>query len=263
MVIYKTTNLINGKYYIGKDEKNDPKYLGSGTILNRAIKKYGRDNFKKEILEKCETRNELNEREKYWIKELSGTSVGYNIALGGNGGDTYSMNPNLDSIREKFKGENNHFYGKTHTDETKHKIKHSKIGKPSWNSGKNDIYSDETLKKMSEARSGLTGENSSRYIHIDKNELSKILKNNTIKETADHFNVSVSCIRKKISEYNFIITKKSGNFEKPLSKKIISKIIELRKSGKTIIEIADTVCIGRNKIKKVLIENGISTKRIK
>ena len=41
MIVYKTTNLINGKIYIGKDMKNNPNYLGSGTILRRAIKKYG------------------------------------------------------------------------------------------------------------------------------------------------------------------------------------------------------------------------------
>ena len=41
MIIYKTTNLINGKFYIGKDSKNDPNYLGSGKILKKAFKKYG------------------------------------------------------------------------------------------------------------------------------------------------------------------------------------------------------------------------------
>ena len=39
MVIYKTTNLINGKYYIGKDIHNNPKYLGSGIALRKAIEK--------------------------------------------------------------------------------------------------------------------------------------------------------------------------------------------------------------------------------
>jgi len=44
MIIYKTTNLINGKYYIGKDKYNNPSYLGSGFILYQAIKKYGKEN---------------------------------------------------------------------------------------------------------------------------------------------------------------------------------------------------------------------------
>lgn len=49
-VIYRTTNLINGKWYIGIDVNNDPKYLGDGIALRRDIKKYGRKKFRKEIL---------------------------------------------------------------------------------------------------------------------------------------------------------------------------------------------------------------------
>ncbi len=92
MIIYKTTNSINGKFYIGKDSFNDPTYLGSGVILKRSIKKYGIENFRKEILEYCSSREKLDEREVYWIKELKSTdrNVGYNIAIGGTGGDTYT-----------------------------------------------------------------------------------------------------------------------------------------------------------------------------
>ena len=52
-IIYKTTNLINGKIYVGSDISNIPSYLGSGKILKCAIKKYGKDNFQKEILDIC------------------------------------------------------------------------------------------------------------------------------------------------------------------------------------------------------------------
>lgn len=47
MIIYKTTNKINGKIYVGLDTKNNPKYLGSGKIIKFAIKKYGKENFEK------------------------------------------------------------------------------------------------------------------------------------------------------------------------------------------------------------------------
>jgi len=92
MIVYKTTNLVNGKIYVGKDVRNDPSYLGSGFLLKQSIEKYGKKNFIKEILEVCSTNAELNEREKYWISTLQSSvrGVGYNIAEGGSGGDTFT-----------------------------------------------------------------------------------------------------------------------------------------------------------------------------
>lgn len=51
MVIYKITNTINGKIYIGKQSNRNKKYMGSGKWIKRAIKKYGRSNFIKEIID--------------------------------------------------------------------------------------------------------------------------------------------------------------------------------------------------------------------
>lgn len=67
MVIYQTINLINGKKYIGKDKNNNPNYIGSGVSLKLAIKKYGKENFKKEILEYCNNINHLIKQEEYWL----------------------------------------------------------------------------------------------------------------------------------------------------------------------------------------------------
>lgn len=90
--IYKTTNLVNGKIYIGqhKSDKFDESYLGSGILLNKAILKYGVECFRQEILEVCYSKNELNEREIYWIEYYNSTNVeiGYNMTRGGDGGDT-------------------------------------------------------------------------------------------------------------------------------------------------------------------------------
>lgn len=63
MVIYKTTNLVNGMIYIGKKSQDYDTYLGSGLLLKRAIAKYGKDNFKKEIIDTAQTIDELNEKE--------------------------------------------------------------------------------------------------------------------------------------------------------------------------------------------------------
>lgn len=91
--IYKTTNLINNKIYIGKRVKSkfDINYCGSGKILKLAFAKYGKENFICEALEWCGCPEELNERECHWIKLLDARNpnVGYNIARGGNGGDIY------------------------------------------------------------------------------------------------------------------------------------------------------------------------------
>jgi predicted DNA-binding protein YlxM (UPF0122 family) len=87
MVIYKTTNLVNGKIYIGQDSKNNPKYLGSGVILLKAIKKYGKINFKKEIIDEAFSFDELNRKEVFWINEYDSMNQkrGYNVSFGGYG----------------------------------------------------------------------------------------------------------------------------------------------------------------------------------
>ena len=100
MIIYKATNLINGKYYIGKTKNSLESRIKShkaastkkDLVFYRAINKYGFDNFKWEILIECQNLDELNEVEKKYISE---NGDGYNIAKGGDGGDTISNHPNL------------------------------------------------------------------------------------------------------------------------------------------------------------------------
>ena len=86
--IYKTTNLVNNKVYIGQHKalEKDNSYLGSGKILKQAIQKYGKGNFTNEILEWCENQDELDSKEIYYIKlyKDKGCEL-YNIAKGGQG----------------------------------------------------------------------------------------------------------------------------------------------------------------------------------
>ena len=90
--IYLTINKINGKTYIGqkklyKKAWNEDKYLGSGKKLKCAIKHYGKENFEKHLIQFCSSRDELNEREIFWIAEYRNRGKAeYNIAAGGNGG---------------------------------------------------------------------------------------------------------------------------------------------------------------------------------
>jgi hypothetical protein len=88
--IYKTINLVNGKYYYGKHQTtnvNDD-YLGSGLLIGRAIKKYGIDNFKKTVLYIFDNEQDMNNKESELITEgVVCDSNNYNIALGGQGGN--------------------------------------------------------------------------------------------------------------------------------------------------------------------------------
>lgn len=93
-LIYKITNTINNKIYIGKHKtmNKDDDYMGSGILLKRAQNLYGIKNFTKEILCECTCENELNEKEIVYITIYNSTNkeIGYNIACGGDGGDIKS-----------------------------------------------------------------------------------------------------------------------------------------------------------------------------
>lgn len=82
--------MVNGKKYIGQHKgKANDKYFGSGTTILKALKKYGKENFKKEILEFCATREEADQRERYWIQYYNAVEDDnfYNSQEGGQGGD--------------------------------------------------------------------------------------------------------------------------------------------------------------------------------
>ena len=89
--IYKITNLINEKKYIGKHKSAsfDKDYFGSGKIIKQAVKKEGKENFRIDIIEWCENKEQLNEAEKYWIKfyDAQKSEEYYNIASGGEGNE--------------------------------------------------------------------------------------------------------------------------------------------------------------------------------
>lgn len=111
MIIYKSTCLINNKIYIGKTKYELNKRIkqhinksnrGSNLLFHKAIKKYGFENFKWEVLEEFKNIDELNKFEIEVIKKLNATNpdTGYNIALGGNGGDTFTNNPRKKELTE-------------------------------------------------------------------------------------------------------------------------------------------------------------------
>ena len=88
-LIYKTTNTINGKFYIGKHKTKrlDDGYMGSGKILKHAISKYGIENFHKEILHVCKDETHMNLLEKILV--VPDIEINYNLCPGGRGGFGY------------------------------------------------------------------------------------------------------------------------------------------------------------------------------
>jgi group I intron endonuclease len=147
MFVYRVTNLINGKIYVGKSKNNDPKYFGSGPLIKNAILKYGLENFRKDILCECNTLSDLNEREVFWIEKLNTTNraVGYNLTKGGDGGDTFSSRSIISQniTREKLKEKNTNLTELT-------KEKHRQNTKKLW---KNSDFREKVLSKKKEVES--------------------------------------------------------------------------------------------------------------
>lgn len=98
MIVYKATNLVNNKIYIGlttgmlNDRKSKHKYdaenKNSNSVFHKAIRKYGWDNFKWEVIDRTRSKRKLVEKEIYWISQydsLIENGNGYNMTLGGDG----------------------------------------------------------------------------------------------------------------------------------------------------------------------------------
>ncbi|QJT71752.1 homing endonuclease [Shewanella phage Thanatos-1] len=86
--VYRIENLINGKQYIGAHSTDnfDDGYMGSGKLLLKAFKKYGKDKFRKTILRNFDNAKEMYRYERELVNEEWINSGNYNIKLGGAGG---------------------------------------------------------------------------------------------------------------------------------------------------------------------------------
>ena len=144
MIIYKITNKINGKIYIGKNKNDRDNYYGSGRLIKRTIKKYGINNFVRENIDFTTLISELNEKEQFWIDYYNSTNllIGYNISKGGDGGDNFTNNPNKEIIRKRYcerTGNKNGMFGRHHTPDALEKMclkkKGQGKGRSPWNKG--------------------------------------------------------------------------------------------------------------------------------
>jgi group I intron endonuclease len=176
-IVYRATNSVNGKVYIGQtvrtlkqrmmSHKQDAFNKHSSLYFHRALRKYGFYSFIWEVIEECPNESLLFEREIYWIAVYNSTNdeKGYNMSEGG-------FNPRL-------KGKRNGMYHRTHTDEVK--------------------------KRISVAHKNLyTCEKSYRWISIDSESLRKdyVEGNLTLEEMNIKYNCSGSTLIRRIKDLN-------------------------------------------------------------
>lgn len=282
MLIYKATCLVNNKIYIGQTRKSlntrisqhNKNVLKPVQLINRAIKKYGIENFKWEIIEKCNTFKELNEREIFWIKELDSRNplIGYNIAVGGTGRIRYLYVDNKDTldIINLYKDGNTLTYiSKKHSISlTKiqnllkenniklEKRKHSKKTLQEWSNKytkkPTDYFTEDIILKII----SLFNENYNKteianILNIDKKKLTYTLKKIKLKRNCTHNN---------IQKHNH------NGMNNPNYKILTSEIIfnikdDYTNSNLTVSDLSKKYSLGYKKIKNVLLENAVKIKK--
>jgi hypothetical protein len=171
--VYKTTNLINGKIYIGchKTENLNDDYLGSGAIIIKAIQKYGPENFKKEILYICEDSNAMFEMESELVNEhFVSDNTNYNIKLGGRGGFDYINSNNLnDCFRTARKAltlkyDSDPEFKKLQYDNAGLRMKqHHKDGKIRYDTFTGKKHTEETKLKIGKSNSKMVKDKNSQF----------------------------------------------------------------------------------------------------
>ena len=180
--VYMTTNLINGKKYIGQHKSCDfdNSYIGSGSYLTNAIKKYGRNNFKCELLQKAENKEALNNLEEQYIKKYDAVNSDefYNILPGGGNHE-----------RPDMLGANNHNHksrgGLSQSTKNKISLSHRQlyIDDPSREGTfKGKTHSKATRDKISAHRKNkIVVNDGTTLYYIDESELSEYLDNGYVK----------------------------------------------------------------------------------
>jgi group I intron endonuclease len=226
MIIYKATNLINGKQYIGQTIQSLAKrknshcaaYNTDWSLLKTAIQKYGKDNFRWEVIDTAQNIEELNSKEIFWISKLN-TMIpyGYNLDSGGKNKKlseqtkkkiskahqgkklTKEQKDKISKANKgRFIGESNPmfgvkkelhpWFGKAHTEESKQKMSFSHRQNP-------QSFSQEMRKERSNRAKGVN--NPKAKLNLEQvNEIKKLLKESKLqqKEIAKIFDINPSQI---------------------------------------------------------------------
>ena len=194
--IYKITNKLNNKIYIGKTKKTIPirfkshlsqakKYLElnkTSIPLYNAINKDGIDNFTIEEVEQCPI-DELSDRERYWIKELNtqNSNIGYNVCAGGEGdvgGPMFAGHHHSEATRQQMSadraGEKNSNYGNRWTQSNELRKKHSELSSGENNGMFGKTHTEQSKQKNSDwhkTHVQMTDGNEDVWVSIDDIQL--------------------------------------------------------------------------------------------
>jgi group I intron endonuclease len=201
-IVYKTTNLLTGQYYIGKHTQESDEfdgYFGSGIRLRRSIAKYGREHFVRETL------GEYHSDEQAYIAEIvilgnswETDSLCYNMSAGGYGlGKGFKM---TEETKHKMKSRRP---GYTHSEETRKKIGQAQVG------NKNHMFgatrSEEDKNKISKELSGkYVGEKNSRFKGYYITPFGEFT---TIKDAGSITTISKNTVREWCLNSNKVVTK--------------------------------------------------------
>lgn len=267
MYIYLLRNKINGKFYVGqttmppdrrlaehKYRGEHPKYHHLSAIAS-AIHKYGWEAFDQHVLEVCQTVDELNEAEDFWIKKYDSLAPnGYNLRHGGGSKGKVS-----DATKEKMRQAQ---LGKRHTPETRSKMGKNRIGVPlarehalkigqALKGTKRGPPSDAHRKAMSEAakrkmerggREAVSGENNGHAIltWAIVAEIRKDAADMSMADIAKKYNIAASHVSNILSNKTWKVPEKywttkerevaSGNSH-PLAKLDWSSVAEIRRQA--------------------------------
>ena len=236
--IYKITNKINGKVYIGQTKKTiEERFqehlkkakIHTNRYLYDAMNKYGYENFIVSQIEKCPDNN-LDEKEIFWIAfyQSNNKLYGYNMTAGGGGGNTWINNPYKKETSKRLSQANK---GKKHkmSNEWKQNITQSNKEKKTILINKNDLEKDiksfmsieDICKKYNfsrktfynkckeffnatptEIRGDKLKHSNTMKITIDKKQLHQLLlQEKSLEEMAQFFQVSKETVRRSIVEY--------------------------------------------------------------
>lgn len=197
--LYKTTNLINSKFYIGMHSANNVSdtYLGSGKLIRSSLKKYGRENHGLEILQFYDSRSALSQAEKDYITDemlnnpsclnlkAGGEDVGFTGGKHSRESKSKISKSNIARFADIKNREalSNKLAGRTFSDETKAKMKTAKLN-----------MSEETKAKMSESKKGVIPTWSCKSVIV------RGIEYQSISHAARELNVNRHTIRKILQE---------------------------------------------------------------